>query len=65
MKRLRSDRIRSAAEDGEVEMDVSCVDWELSKNKALFAGADCARSRGGRGLGVLMERPGMVNAMAA
>ena len=65
MKRLRSERIRSAAEDGEVEMDVSCVDWELSKNKALMAGADCAKSRGGRGLGVLMERPGMVNAVAA
>ena len=48
MKRLRSERIPSAAEDGEVEMDVSCEDWEVSKNKALTAGADCARSRGGR-----------------
>ncbi|KAF6218658.1 hypothetical protein HO133_006009 [Letharia lupina] len=50
MKRLQSERIPSAAEDGEVEMDVSCEEWELNKNKALTAGADCARSRGGRDL---------------
>ena len=51
MRRLRSEKIPSAAEDGEVDMDVSCVEWELSKNKALAAGTDCARSRGGRELG--------------
>ena len=65
MKRLRSERIRSAAEDGEVEMDVLCKDWETSKTKAIVAGADCARSRGGKDLGAWMERPGVINAMAA
>ena len=50
MNRLRSDKIPSAAEDGEVELDVSCDEWGLNKNRALAAGADCARSRGGRDL---------------
>ena len=50
MKRLKSDKIPSAAEDGEVDMDVSCEEWELSKNKALKEGTDCAKSRGGRDL---------------
>ena len=48
MKRLRSDRIPSAAEDGEVDLDVLVEEWEVQKSKALTAGADCARSRGGR-----------------
>ena len=47
MKRLQSDRILSA-EDGEKDMDVACEEWELNKSKALTAGADCARSRGGK-----------------
>ena len=51
MKRLKSEKIPSAAEDGEVDMDASCEEWELSKNKALMAGTDCAKSRGGRDLG--------------
>ena len=48
MKRLQSERIPSAAEDGEVDLEVLCEDWETKKSKALTAGADCARSRGGR-----------------
>jgi isopenicillin N synthase-like dioxygenase len=48
MKRLVSDRIPTAAEDGEEDLDISCEQWELDKSKALTAGADCARSRGGR-----------------
>ena len=48
MKRLQSERIPSAAEDGEVDLEVLCADWETKKSKALTAGADCARSRGGR-----------------
>ena len=50
MKRLQSEKIPSAEEDGDVDMDVSCGEWELNKSKALAAGADCARSRGGRDL---------------
>lgn len=50
MKRLRSDKIPSAAEDGETDLDVSCEEWGLNKNRALEAGTDCARSRGGREL---------------
>ena len=50
MNRLRSEKIPSAAEDGEVELNISCEDWQLNKNKALAAGRDCARSRGGRNL---------------
>ena len=48
MKRLESDRIPSAEEDGEVDLDLSCQEWELKKTRALTAGADCARSSGGR-----------------
>lgn len=48
MKRLASGLIPSAAEDQEEDVDVSCEQWELEKSKALTAGADCARSRGGR-----------------
>lgn len=55
MKRLQSERIPSAAEHGEVDMDVSCEDWEVIKNKALTTGADCARSRGGRDLGSVVK----------
>ena len=51
MKRLKSEKIPSAAEDGEVDMDALCEEWELNKNKALMAGTDCAKSRGGRDLG--------------
>ena len=51
MKRLKSEKIPSAAEDGEADMDLLCEEWELSKNKALRAGTDCAKSRGGRDLG--------------
>lgn len=47
MKRLRSERIPSAEDDDEQELDISCEEWELSKSKALTAGADCARSRVG------------------
>ena len=50
MKRLQSEKILSAAEDGDVEMDVSYGNWELNKSKALPEGVDCARSRGGREL---------------
>lgn len=53
MKRLQSARIPSAAEDGVEEMDVLCDDWEVSKSRALAAGADCARSRGGRYVGIM------------
>ena len=56
MKRLRSDRIPSAEEDGEVELDVSCEDWEMKKNIALQMGTDCAQSRGGRDLGSRVKR---------
>ncbi|CAD6564679.1 MAG: hypothetical protein ASARMPREDX12_002410 [Alectoria sarmentosa] len=50
MKRLQSEKIPSAAADGDVEMDVLCGDWQINKSRALTAGADCARSRGGRDL---------------
>lgn len=50
MKQLQSEKIPSAAEDGNVDMDVSCGDWEVNKSKVFTAGADCAGSRGGRDL---------------
>lgn len=48
MKRLQSGKILSEGEDEDGEMDMSCGD--LNKRKALTAGVDCARSRGGREL---------------
>ena len=48
MRRLQSDMTPSAEEDGEKDIDIACEEWELNKSKALNAGADCARSRGGR-----------------
>ena len=48
MKRFQSPLIRTAAEDGDTEMDIPCEQWELQKSTALTAGADCAKSRGGR-----------------
>ena len=55
MKRLQSDKILSAGEDGYVDLNLSCGDWEVNKNKALMTGADCARSRGGRDLRPAMK----------
>ena len=50
MRRLQSERIPAVNEDGaeDGKMDMSCGEWELNKSKALTAGADCAKSRGGR-----------------
>ncbi|CAF9931894.1 MAG: hypothetical protein ALECFALPRED_005121 [Alectoria fallacina] len=50
MKRLVGGKIPTAAEDGKEELSVSADEWELKKAVALIAGADCARSKGGREL---------------
>jgi isopenicillin N synthase-like dioxygenase len=57
MKRLTSERIPTADEDEEEDLDISCEQWELEKSKALTAGADCARSRGGRELNFPLTSP--------
>jgi isopenicillin N synthase-like dioxygenase len=48
MKRLIGGIIPSAAEDGKEELSFTAEEWEMRKAMALKAGADCARSRGGR-----------------
>ncbi len=53
MNRLVGGYIPTAAEDGKEEMSVSVGEWEMKKAMALKAGADCARSRGGRELETL------------
>ena len=50
MKRLVGGYIPTAAEDGKEEMLLSAEEWEMKKAMALKAGADCARSKGGREL---------------
>ena len=58
MKRLVGGYIPTVAEDGTEELSLSAEEWEMKKAMALKAGADCARSRGGRELEGL---PVMVN----
>ena len=48
MNRLVGGKIPTAAEDGKEELSMSAEEWEIKKVMALKAGADCARSRGGR-----------------
>ena len=50
MKRLVGGYIPTVAEDGTEELSLSAEEWEMQKAMALKAGADCARSRGGREL---------------
>ena len=50
MNRLIGGYIPSAAEDGKEELSLTAEEWEKKKAMALKAGADCARSRGGRDL---------------
>lgn len=44
---MRSGVISSADEEGVVEMELSCGEWEDKMNRALTAGKDFARRRGG------------------